>query len=66
MSKKFARFDKDKQWWLIQLRGHGFSQKEIGDMMGYSQQVIAYQLSILKKQLLKKYSFLNPEDDMDA
>ena len=61
--RRFNRFDKDHQWWLTQLRGHGFSQAEIGEMMGYSQQVIAYQLSLLKKELIKKYPFLNPEDE---
>lgn len=61
--RRFNRFDKDHQWWLVQLRGHGFSQAEIGKMMGYSQQVIAYQLTILKKQLIKKYPFLNPEEE---
>jgi hypothetical protein len=63
---KFERFDKSKKWWLVQLRGHGFTQKEIGEMLGYSQQVIAYQLAQLKLQLISKYPFLDPEDDMDA
>ncbi len=49
--------------WIKRLRGHGFSQEEIGKMLGHSQQVIGYQLAKLRAQLLKKYPFLDPTED---
>lgn len=49
--------------WIKRLRGHGFSQEEIGKMLGHSQQVICYQLAKLRAKLLKQYPFLEPEED---
>jgi predicted transcriptional regulator len=54
---------RDDVEWIKRLRGHGFSQTEIGKMLGHSQQVIGYQLAKLRAKLLKKYPFLNPEED---
>ena len=39
---------------LIKLRALGWSQKEIAEKLGTSQQVIAYQLKKLKKQSREK------------
>ena len=62
-NKKFDKFSCDKRWWLIQLRGHGFSQQEIATMLNVSQQTIAYHLGELKKKLIIRYPFLDPIDD---
>ncbi len=39
---------------MLKLRALGWSQKEIAEELGTSQQVIAYQLNKLKKQSKKK------------
>tara|TARA_Y100001938_G_C8005604_1_gene387131 strand:+ start:335 stop:514 length:180 start_codon:yes stop_codon:yes gene_type:complete len=54
---------RDHEKWISRLRGNGFSQKEIGDMLGLSQQVVAYQLSQMKKRFKKKYYELFEGDD---
>lgn len=38
---------------IVKLRGAGYSQREIGDRVGYSQQHISKILSICVKHLLK-------------
>ncbi|MFL2956528.1 MAG: winged helix-turn-helix transcriptional regulator [Candidatus Thalassarchaeaceae archaeon] len=43
---------------LLKLRGIGWSQKEIAEKIGTSQQVVAYQLKKLKEDSLKG----DPED----
>ena len=59
------KVDRDKLNWISRMRGHGFSQKEIGDMLGLSQQVVAYNLNKLKNEFKKKYSMLFKEDDAE-
>ena len=54
---------RDHEKWISRLRGNGFSQKEIGDMLGLSQEVVAYQLSQMKKRFKKKYYELFEGDD---
>lgn len=59
------KVDRDMLTWIQRMRGHGFSQQEIGDMLGVSQQVVAYNLHKLKKEFKKKYSMLFKEDDAE-
>lgn len=52
-------------YWIKKLRGNGFKQSEIAKMLGHSQQVIAYQLQKLRRDLLKQHPFLDPDPDDD-
>ena len=66
--RPFGRVDamkctRDHERWISRLRGNGFSQKEIGDMLGLSQQVVAYNLGQMKKRFKKKYAELFEGDD---
>jgi DNA-directed RNA polymerase specialized sigma subunit len=54
---------RDHEKWISRLRGNGFSQKEIGDILGLSQQVVAYTLAQMKKRFKKKYAELWEGDD---
>ena len=54
---------RDHERWITRLRGNGFSQKEIGDMLGLSQQVVAYNLGQMKARFKKKYAELFEGDD---
>lgn len=54
---------RDHETWIQRMRGNGFSQKEIGEILGLSQQVVAYNLAQMKKRFIKKYSFLWEGDD---
>ncbi len=54
---------RDHEKWISRLRGNGFSQREIGDMLGLSQQVVAYNLAQMKKRFKIKYAELFEEDD---
>ncbi|GAG62962.1 unnamed protein product [marine sediment metagenome] len=54
---------RDHERWITRLRGNGFSQKEIGDMLGLSQQVVAYNLGEMKKRFKKRYKELFEGDD---
>jgi len=54
---------RDHERWITRLRGHGFSQQEIGQMLGLSQQVVAYNLRQMKIRFQKKYPELFEEDD---
>ena len=47
---------------LLKLRAVGWSQQEIADAIGTSQQVVAYQLKKLKEESMKK----DPEDVFNA
>ena len=47
---------------LLKLRGIGWSQKEIAETLGTSQQVVAYHLKKLKEESKKK----SPEDVFSA
>ena len=47
---------------LMKLRGIGWSQKEIADTLGTSQQVIAYHLKKMKEEAKQK----SPEDVFNA
>ena len=47
---------------LMKLRGIGWSQKEIADTLGTSQQVIAYHLKKMKEEAKKK----SPDDVFNA
>ena len=58
--KKLGNTDK---FWIQKLRGHGFSQAEIGKMLDISQQRVAYQLQQMKKKLITQYPFLDPKED---
>lgn len=53
----------DQLMWITRMRGNGFSQQEIGDILGLSQQVVAYQLSKLKLKFKKKYFEIFQGDD---
>lgn len=54
---------RDHERWITKLRGNGFSQREIGDMLGLSQQVVAYNLGKMKERFKKRYSSLFEGDD---
>ncbi len=54
---------RDHEKWIIRLRGNGFSQQEIGDMLSLSQQVVAYQLGKAKDRFKKRYQYLFEGDD---
>ena len=54
---------RDHERWITRLRGNGFSQLEIGQMLGLSQQVVAYNLRQMKIRFQKKYPELFEEDD---
>ena len=54
---------RDQEKWITRLRGNGFSQQEIGDILGLSQQVVAYQLGNMKKRFKKRYAELFDGDD---
>ena len=47
---------------LMKLRGIGWSQKEIADTLGTSQQVVAYHLKKMKEEAKQK----SPEDVFNA
>ena len=47
---------------LLKLRAVGWSQQEIADAIGTSQQVVAYHLKKLKEESMKK----DPEDVFNA
>ena len=47
---------------LMKLRGIGWSQKEIADTLGTSQQVVAYHLKKMKEEAKKK----SPDDVFNA
>ena len=50
--------------WIVRFRGNGFSQEEIGDILGLSQQVVGYQLAKLKiKFKTGRHKALFEEDD---
>jgi len=57
------RLTRDDVWWIQKLRGNGFTQAEIGNMLNISQQRVAYQLKILREELLQRYPFLNPTEE---
>ena len=44
---------REHERWITRLRGNGFSQKEIGKILGLSQQVVAYNLAQMKKRFLQ-------------
>lgn len=54
---------RDHEVWITRMRGAGFGQKEIGDILGLSQQVVAYNLAQQKKRFMKRYSYLWEVDD---
>jgi len=54
---------RDHERWIQRMRGNGFSQKEIGEILGLSQQVVAYNLFQMKKRFKKKYAELWEGDD---
>jgi predicted transcriptional regulator len=54
---------RDHEKWITRLRGNGFSQKEIGEILGLSQQVVAYNLAQMKKRFKKRNWFLFEGDD---
>jgi len=54
---------RDHEQWITRLRGNGFSQAEIGQMLGLSQQVVAYNLRQMKKRFQKRYPELFEDDD---
>ena len=57
------KVNNNDKWWIRELRGHGFSIAEIANMLSISPQQVAKTLQMLKLQLVKKYPFLEPEDD---
>jgi len=54
---------RDHEKWIIRLRGNGFSQLEIGKILGLSQQVVAYNLGKMKERFKKRYAELFEGDD---
>jgi len=54
---------RDHERWISRLRGNGFSQAEIGDILGLSQQVVAYNLAQMKRRFKIKWAELFEEDD---
>ncbi len=54
---------RDHERWITKLRGNGFSQQEIADILGLSQQVVAYNLGKMKERFKKRYAALFEGDD---
>ena len=45
---------RDHERWITKLRGNGFSQAEIGQILGLSQQVVAHNLGKMKERFKNK------------
>ena len=57
------KVSRDHERWITRLRGNGFSQIEIAEMLGLSQQVVSYNLGKMKERFKKRYEHLWEDDD---